>query len=157
MAQERKTNRMRLLHGQSARIAPVVGGPLGQPDPPEWLPPVGQEEWERVTEACATHPTWLQHGDVAILTAYCATWAIWLEAAQDVARRGALVPGRSSADAAGGEDGPRLVKNPAVQIARDAAAQLRALCRELGFSPDARRRVDVGDLDQDNDADRLLT
>lgn len=156
MAQPRKTNRLRVLHGQASRTAPVVGGPLGEPDPPDWLPEAGQDEWVRVVEACAPHPTWLQHGDVAILTAYCATWATWLEAAQDVAARGALVPGRSSADASG-EDGPRLVKNPAVQIARDAAAQLRALCRELGFSPDARRRVDVGDLEKNNDAERLLT
>ncbi|KUO19668.1 phage terminase small subunit P27 family [Streptomyces dysideae] len=159
MAQPRKTNRLRILHGQPPRAAPIVGGPLDLPDPPDWLPEAARDEWIRVTEACATYPTWLQHGDVAILTAYCATWATWLEAAQDVARRGALVPGRSAADAAGTDDegGPRLVKNPAVQIARDAAVQLRALCRELGFSPDARRRVDVGDLQTDDDADRLLT
>jgi len=157
MVQARKPNHLRALHGQVPRVAPIVGGPLGRPEPPEWLPGAAQDEWDRVLEACATHPTWLQHGDVAILTAYCATWATWLEAAQDVARRGALVPGRSSADLVADEDGPRLVKNPAVQIARDAAVQLRALCRELGFTPDARRRVDVGGLEQDDDAERLLT
>ncbi|MFJ8269473.1 phage terminase small subunit P27 family [Streptomyces sp. NPDC094154] len=159
MVQDRKPNRLRVLHGQAPRTAPMAGGPLGTPDPPDWLPETAQEEWQRVVEACAAHPTWLQHGDVAILTAYVATWATWLEAAQDVARRGALVPGRSSADDDDGEGGRRLVKNPAVQIARDAATQLRALCRELGFSPDARRRVDVGALEDDNDADpgRLLS
>ncbi|MFI1951979.1 phage terminase small subunit P27 family [Streptomyces xinghaiensis] len=158
MPQPRKTNALRMLHGQAPRTAPVIGGPLGLPDPPDWLPPAGQEEWVRVTQVCNARPGWLQDGDVALLTAYCHTWATWLEAARDVARRGALVPGRSSADAAGDEDGPRLVKNPAVQIARDAAVQLRALCRELGFSPDARRRVDIGDIDDhDDDADRLLT
>lgn len=157
MAQQRKPNRLRVLHGQPVRTPPQAGGPLGQPDPPDWLPAEAQDEWERVTEACASHPTWLQQGDVAILTAYCMTWATWLEAAQDIARRGPLVPGRSSADADDGEGGPRLVKNPAVQIARDAATQLRALCRELGFSPDARRRVDVGSNEDHNDSERLLT
>ncbi len=157
MAQARKTNRLRVLHGQAPRVAPIVGGPIGLPDPPAWLPEAAKEEWDRVVEACEAYPLWLQRGDVAILTAYCVTWATWLEAAQDIARRGALVPGRSSADLVEDEDGPRLVKNPAVQIARDSAVQLRALCRELGFSPDARRRVDVGDLQQDDDSERLLT
>lgn len=155
MPQERKSNRVRVLHGQRPRTAPVVGGPLGTPAPPGWLPAAGRKEWRRVVKTCASHPGWLQHGDVAILTAYCATWATWLQAARDVAERGPLVPGRSSADV--DDDGAvRLVKNPAVQIARDAAAQLRALCRELGFSPDARRRVDVGELGEgDEDADLL--
>ncbi|MFC4608802.1 phage terminase small subunit P27 family [Streptomyces maoxianensis] len=162
MPQPRKTNRLRILSGQAPRPELIIGGPLGIPDAPDWLPEKARAEWDRVTAVCGTHPLWLQHGDVAILTAYCHTWATWLEAAQDIADRGSLVPGRSSADSAG-DDGPRLVKNPSVQIARDAAAQLRALCRELGFSPDARRRVDIGVLeDQDPDADllnpeRLLT
>lgn len=154
MPQRRKPNPIRPLTGEAPKVHPVIGGPLGTPDPPEWLPDAGQDEWRRVVQACSINPGWLQHGDVAMLTAYCATWATWLEAAQDVAARGPLVPGRSSAD--GGESGPRLVKNPAAQVARDAASQLRYLCRELGFSPDSRAKVDTGTPDgSDPDADLL--
>ncbi|HVL99333.1 MAG TPA: phage terminase small subunit P27 family [Egibacteraceae bacterium] len=128
-----------MLEGSRPRpAAPNLGGGLGTPAAPKWLPRVGKAEWRRIVRACAGHPTWLQEVDVALLTAYCATWATYLDAARDVAERGALVSGRSSADKGA------LVKNPAAQIARDSATQLRNLARELGFSPDARGRVDLG-------------
>lgn len=140
MPARRKSEKLRLLSGEKPRLTPNLGGGLGTPPPPKWLPREGKGEWKRVVEACASHPTWLQQVDVALLTAYCSTWATWLEAAKDLVERGVLVPARSDAGKAVGS----MVKNPAAQISRDSAVQLRQLCRELGFSPDARGRVDLG-------------
>jgi phage terminase small subunit len=49
------------------------------------------------------------------------------------------VPGRSSADKAA----EVMVKNPSVQIAREAGRSMRAWCSALGFVPDARNRIDI--------------
>ena len=35
------------------------------------------------------------------------------------------------------------MKNPAVQILRNASVQMLRWCRELGFTPDSRGRIDV--------------
>jgi P27 family predicted phage terminase small subunit len=113
------------------------------------LPREARAEWRRVVKACAAWPTWLQTVDRAALSAYCTAWATFQAAAKDVAERGPLVPGRSSADQAR----PALVKNPAVQVVRDAQQALRQWARELGFTPDARGRVDLGDR-EDHDAGR---
>ncbi|MEX2445778.1 MAG: phage terminase small subunit P27 family [Dehalococcoidia bacterium] len=115
-----------------------------------------KREWRLVTRACATWPTWLQAVDVAALTAYCVSWSTFLAAAKDVAERGPLVPGRSSADAAR-DDGPALVKNPSVQIARDAQEQLRKWATVLGFTPDARGKVDLGDYEAEASESDLLS
>jgi P27 family predicted phage terminase small subunit len=77
---------------------------------------------------------------------------MFVVASRDVAKRGVLVPGRSSADEAR-DDGPALVKNPAVQIVRDTQAALHAWVVQLGFSPDARGRANLGALDDDHDED----
>ena len=88
---------------------------------------------------------WLQHTDSAALAAYCAAFTTFVAATQDVARRGVVIAGRSSADAARGEDG--VVRNPAVSIARDASVLMRQWAVQLGFTPDARGRANLGALD----------
>ncbi len=100
-----------------------------------------------MVEATAAYPTWLQRADLAALANYCMAWAMWSAAAQDVAVRGALVPARSSADTARGAK----VKNPSLQVMRDASVQLRAWAKELGFTPDSRGRVDLGEVEGDKD------
>lgn len=72
-------------------------------------------------------------------------WSIYEAAAQDIAERGVLVPGRSTADAVSGT----MVKNPSVQVARDASVALLRWCKELGFTPDSRLHFDVKELTGD--------
>lgn len=146
MPARRKTNRLRALSGESERHAANLGGGIGAPEPPKWLDRHGKAEWRRVVKACAAYPTWLQQVDRAALSAYCTAWSTFLAAAKDVAERGPLVPGRSSAD----EARPALVKNPATQILRDAQEALRKWARELGFTPDARGKVELGDREDDD-------
>lgn len=146
---------LRLLHGLPPREAPNTVGLTAagaQLRPPAWLPREAKNEWRRIVDAVRDYPTWLQRADRAGLVAYCMAWSTFAEAAKDVAKRGPLVPGRSSADQARSDD-PPLVKNPAVQVMRDASAQLQRWCRELGFTPDARGRVDLGGQDKGDDGD----
>jgi P27 family predicted phage terminase small subunit len=136
---------MRLLTGQPERFPPNLGGGLGAPDPPRWLSREARAEWRRVVRACEDFPTWLQEVDRASLTAYCVAWASFVDAAKDLAERGPLVPARSSAD------GDAKVKNPAAQVVRDSSEAMRKWARELGFTPDARGRVDVGQREVEGD------
>jgi len=143
MPQPRKSNRLKALTGVSVRVPPI--SPAMEDDqPPSWLPLEAQAEWTRVMDHITrSHFGHLQELDRPGLSAYCMVWSTWLVAAQDVAKRGPLVPGRSSADAARSQDEEVLVKNPAVQIMRDAGIQLQRWCREFGFTPDSRNRMDV--------------
>lgn len=106
---------------------------------PEDLDEVGAMEWARIARALSPFPGRLLETDRAALESYCMWFALWRSAAAEVAKFGVTVAGRSSADAARGEAG--VVKNPAIQVMRDAAGQLRYWCRELGFTPDARGRM----------------
>lgn len=157
MPTRRKPNRLRVIEGQAPRQSPEWPA-LEDQEPPKWLPRAAKAEWKRVVGYIASrHLGHLQVLDEPSLAAYCMTWSTWLTAAQDVAKRGSLVPGRSSADAARGEDGPALVKNPSVSIMRDAGIQLRYWCREFGFTPDARGRMDLPAQRERTAADELLT
>lgn len=133
---------LKVLRGHPVST-PVNSGGIGTPKPPTWLPAPAKVEWKRVVAACAAFPTWLQEADRAALTAYCMAWATFQTAAQDVAKRGPLVPARSSADQAR-DGGVVLVKNPAVQVMRDAQAAMRQWARELGFTPDSRAKIERG-------------
>jgi len=135
--------KVRQLHGTRSRPpAPQLPDLSNTPQSPKWLAQAAKDEWTRVIEVCARYEGWLQAVDRAALSAYCMSWATYEQAAQDIAERGVLVPGRSSADAVSAT----MVKNPAVQILRDASVQMLRWCRELGFTPDSRGRIDVNRL-----------
>lgn len=131
---------MRLLSGVKESPPKNLSIGIGIPPPPRWLPAEAKREWRRIVKICHAHPIWLQHADRAALVAYCIAWSTYREAAASIARDGVLVPGRSPSD--GARAG--LVKNPAVQIVRDAGEQLRRWSRELGFTPDSRQRIAIG-------------
>lgn len=152
MPQRRTPNAIRVLRGAPERSTVTAVG-LGAPQPPTWLEREARDEWCRVVRATASYPTWLTEVDRAALVGYCTAWSTFVAAAKDVATRGPLVPARSSADRAREESA--MVKNPSVQIARDAAATMRAWCVQLGFTPDARGKIEQGEWD-DSDPDGIL-
>jgi|SRR4051794_18434962 P27 family predicted phage terminase small subunit len=136
---------------RDARLAAQRSSPSLEPDepPPAYLPRAGKAEWRRIVAAAQrADGRWLQRTDTAALAAYCAAFATFVAATQDVGRRGVVIPGRSSADAARGEDG--IVRNPAVSIARDASVLMRQWAVQLGFTPDARGRANLGALGPDD-------
>jgi P27 family predicted phage terminase small subunit len=136
----RKPTKVRELHSSRPRpSSPELPDLSNSPEVPEWLPEAARAEWERLIEVCGRYDGWLQQVDRAALSAYCMSWATYEAAAKDVAERGVLVAGRSSADEAAGV----RVKNPAVQIARDASISMLKWCKELGFTPDSRGRIDI--------------
>jgi P27 family predicted phage terminase small subunit len=153
MSQPRTPRRLRILQEDRPPEPAVASQGIGVPRAPSWLPREAQKEWRRVVRAVAVagYPAWIQELDRAALVGYCLSWATFLEAARDVATRGQIVEGRSSPDRS------RWVRNVSVSIMRDAGAQLRAWCRELGFTPDARGRVDVGSFEKHDELEDLLT
>jgi P27 family predicted phage terminase small subunit len=94
--------------------------------------------------------------DRAALTAYCETWATFVTAQRELHEKG-LILQASERTFRGGEDNvvimTRMVKNPAVMIARDAAAQIRQFCAEFGLTPSSRARMTIPE--QPGEADPL--
>lgn len=133
---------LRVAHDLPPRDNPRSVG-LGTAKPPAWLPRAAKAHWREVVAACARRPQWLQDADLTAIEMFVMTTWTYREAARDVAKRGPLVPARSSAD------GDALVKNPAVQIARDAQAAARSWAVELGLTPRARGAIDLGVEDDD--------
>lgn len=155
MPRRRKPERLRILHGGQPRESSVGTVPAARPRPPRWMPLEAKKLWSRVIAGVveAGHPTWIQRLDLAALAHYCMAWSTWQAAARDVAERGPLVPGRSSAD----QVDARLVKNPNVQIMRDSGVAFRAWARELGFTPASRGQVDLGPIEIPDELEGLLT
>lgn len=120
---------------------------IGSPKPPAWLPREAKAEWRRIIEVCSHYPVWLQHADRAALVAYCVAWATYRAAAEQVAKDGPLVPGRSPNDHARGG----LVKHPGLQVLRDQGEAMRRWSREFGFTPDSRQRITIGPDEEPDD------
>lgn len=145
-----KSDRLRALSGETPPARPMSPRLDSNTPAPAWLDAVAATEWRRVL-GCAN---WLCASDIAALSAYCAAWSLFIATSQEVARRGPLVPARSSTDRAR----PALVTNPATRIQREAGASLRAWCAALGFTPDARGRARLDDPPVERThAERLLT
>ena len=110
---------------------------------PGVLAGAGAAEWRRLGLVYERHPTRFREGDRAALSAYCAFFAAFEQAAAEVARDGPVVPGRSARDRG------RLVKNPATVAMREASVQLRFWARELGLTPDARGKSGIREGEPD--------
>ena len=117
--------------------ARVGGIGLDFEDVPAMLDADGRAEWHRLAGIYERTPTRFREGDRAAVTAYCAYFAAFRQAAADVAERGTVVEGRSARDRG------RMVKNPATVAMREASTQLRYWARELGLTPDARGRAGI--------------
>lgn len=137
---------------EKQRRQQAVGVGLDWEKVPAQLDRAGKAEWRHLAEQHALYPTRLRETDRAAVIAYCSWWSAFDGAQRDIAKRGALVRGRSSADAARGEDAA-LVKNPSVAAMRDASVQLRYWARELGLTPDARVRqgMQIEEPQEDDD------
>jgi P27 family predicted phage terminase small subunit len=144
MPANRLPENVRRLRGYPPRVPPTLPA---IPKPPDWLPKAAKVEWRRIVDLAGRYEGWLQAVDRAALAGYCMAWATFESVARDVAENGALIPGRSTADRG------RMVKNPAVQIMRDESTQMRYWARELGFTPDARGRIDVRRWQDDDESD----
>ncbi len=122
-----------------ARDAALAGLGVEWSDVPAVLDDAGRAEWRRLAKVFTDDPVRFREGDRAALTAYCAFWSAFMLAADEVARHGPVIEGRSD------KDRGRLVKNPATVAMREASVQLRYWCRELALTPDSRGRTGITD------------
>lgn len=117
----------------------------GKPTAPKTLTPEAKSEWNRVVKELDAAGA-ISKLDRAILTMYCQAWAIAQLAQVDIDERGVLVPGDRG-----------MVKNPSLQIRRDASAEAGRWMKELGLTPASRSRiVPLSDEDSEEEGDAGL-
>lgn len=118
--------------------------PVG-PTAPEGTPEPVLIEWRRVL--VELEAMGLAHAaDRDVIYAYCCAVVEHRGAYEALTEHGPLIPGR-----AGG-----MVRNPAAQMVRDSATNLRMLARELGLTPSARASLKLGERDERDHASRIL-
>lgn len=121
--------------------------PQVAPEAPEWLSMEAQAEWDRIVPVLDTLGL-LTAVDRAALAAYCTAWALVVDAAQEIQAFGLLVEGQKG----------ERVKNPAIQVLRDATATCKGFCAEFGLTPSARSRMTApGAQEPDLALEGLLT
>lgn len=106
-----------------------------QPDDVEVKPPLGLTPkaltvWRRVAPQLVRQRL-VTSWDVDAFAAYCEAVVTHVDATKAVRKHGVLIT----------SDHGGLVKNPALQVARDAANTIRALAREFGLTPSARASI----------------
>jgi len=111
-----------------------------EPKMPPELSPEAEQEWRRVT-GLLRERTALDALDETALIDYLTCWIRLRECEADVAARGVLVEG-------GGGRGK--VKNPACQLARQYRDHLIAWCKEFGFTPGSRSRIELPPPEEPN-------
>lgn len=104
----------------------------GAPKPPAWMTGEALAEWGRIVPEL-TAINLLSVVDRAALVAYCESWSTFVSATEDIETRGTIVEGR---------DG-NMVRNPAVQMQRDALDQIKKWVAEFGLTPSARAKMQL--------------
>lgn len=108
----------------------TIKAPPSKPRRPAWLSRYGRAAWEYVTPELDDLGL-LARADRDALAMLCEAAGNFRAATEDVARRGILVEG----------DKGRTVKNPALQVQRDAARTFATFSSMLGVSPGDRARL----------------
>ncbi|MGC4050646.1 MAG: phage terminase small subunit P27 family [Paludibaculum sp.] len=114
---------------------PAAGGVTPPP-----LTPRARTVWKRLAPDLAAKKV-LDRWNVDLFAQYCEAVVVARDAAKDIARRGVLVKG-------GGEH-PTMVKNPAVQVQRDAIATMTTVGAQFGIGAAARSRIVTGEAPKD--------
>ncbi len=121
---------------------PIV--PPGEVVAPDWLGDTARREWDRLAPVLIRMGV-LTQIDRDALAVYCEAVAHYQQAVEVIDRTAVLIRGQRG-----------LVKNPAAQVARDQAAIIRAMARELGLTPSARAEMVHGGSSR-QPGDDLLT
>lgn len=111
------------------------------PNAPTWLHREAKREWRRIVPELESLGL-LTKIDRAQLAAYCQSYARWYEAEMVIKRDGMIMT-----TATGYQQ-----QMPAVGIARQAMADMRAFASEFGLSPAARTRISVKPAEGAKDA-----
>ena len=130
-------------------VAPPPAFKRIPPRPPTWLSREAGAEWRRVVPGLSRLDL-LKEEDRATLSAYCETWATYVEAIRDVRKTGLTVENVTVYK--DGTEARRVAKNPSVTIAETSAALLRGYAQEFGLTPSAESKLNpVRGSDDDDD------
>lgn len=149
---------LKLLRGNPGKRAVNRNEP--KPDPkapgmPVWLSNEARAEWRRVVPELDKLGLTAKV-DRAALASYCETWATFVAAEKLIHKHGLVIFRVTEIEAHDEAGNPIEIhvaptKNPAVIIARDAAAQVRAFCSEFGLTPSARTRLQMPEGEEGDD------
>ncbi len=106
--------------------------------PPNWLSDRGRDAWRDISAGLGDSVYALDGFAMALM---CTSFAAAQEAAEDLSSRGPLIQSRDRG----------MVKNPSLQILRDAGSTFRAFAEQFGLTPGARRRLGIDLSDELDD------
>ena len=146
MARPAKPTHLKVLHGdQPSRINTQEPQPAVDPVRcPAWMSSKAKAMWRELAPDLAGKgvlTAWDRHA----FAACCEAYVTWRVAQEDVDARGVLVSTKNG-----------TVKNPALQVARDAMATFVSLASRFGLTPSDRSKLTVGEERVDA-GERLLS
>jgi len=150
-----KPTNLRVLHGdRKDRIntdEPVA--PDGLPEPAYDMAEDVREVWDYTCAQLRAMRT-ASTADRDALAVYCEAVALHRKASQLLAQTNILV--RTQRNRASGASG--FMRNPLLQVQRDAATTVRGFAQEFGLTPSARSEITLGGANRDGlGAERLLS
>lgn len=116
-------------------------------EPPEWMGTYGKAEWNRVGPVLISLGL-LTEADLMVFSAYVMNVDLLINAQIAIERDGMTI--------AGGRDGTREVRNPALAAFASATTAIRAFASEFGMSASARSRIHLPGDDDDVSLEDLL-
>lgn len=129
----RKPTHLKVIEGNPGkrRLAPEVKAPPQRPRAPSWMSQYAKSVWRRLVPLLDELGV-LTAVDRDTMTAYCEAVATFKAATEAIAKTGVLVQGRRKGEA---------IKNPALQIQRDASRLIATYSAMFGLSPADRSRL----------------
>ncbi len=127
----------------------------GAPACPTWLSVEGRAEWRRVVPALDKLGM-LAKVDRAAPAVYCESWATFVHTQRLVQKHNVTIHVLDEISPDGMTIVVKPTKNPAVAIARDAAATVRLFAAEFGLTPSSRSRLEIPEPD-DAEVDSLFS
>lgn len=128
-----KPTHLKVIEGNPGkrRLAPSVKAPPQKPRAPEWLTPYAKTTWRRLVPLLDDLGV-LSAVDRDTIAGYCEAVSTFKSATEAIAKTGVLVQGRRKGEA---------IKNPALQIQRDASRLIATYSAMFGLSPSDRQRL----------------
>ena len=119
-----------------AEPIPVVAVPA----PPDHLDEDARKKFSEMAELLARHGV-MTELDTHALARYVVIWRRWLEAEQEVKRRGHVV--KTSND--------NIIQNPFLAVANKCLAQMAQIESEFGLTPSSRSRIRMAEPAETSD------
>ncbi len=145
MGMRPKPTRLKILAGKPGHHPlnlrePQPAIPTELPQPPLPLSRLARKEWERIGGLLLSLRI-LTELDLSALAAYCVVYGRWVEAENDLRRRGVMVPAKPGSK--------NLILNPFLSVSNKALQQMLRLLAEFGLTPSTRTRGVAGEAWQD--------